>query len=486
MTLLASPTALPAEENAPPSRLVDRLGSADFAEREAATRALEEIGAPVLPDLRRAAGSDDPEVRRRAGDLARRIGRRAESARLLEPKRVRLVYKDTAVAPALADLTEQTGYAVELRGDGKAAERFLTLDTGPVSFWEAFDRVCRKAGLSEPALLPDGPSRASQMPNPYAGGQAYLLNPYIAYPGVNPYDTNPGRLILVDGQPPELPTCYVGAVRIRSLPAHVPMPALWLGAEERVLPLEVAVEPGVTWEGVVSLHVTRAVDDRGRGLPQSLAFLGQAVPTAAPPGAVIRVWNVMGSDLAVPQAALDPRHIPVRLRTGPDPVKRLRELEGVLTAQVQTPPEDLLRVDNVLQAAGRTVPGPHGGWLKVVEVARDVSGVVKVHGEIAYPLREDGLANGMGLGGAGRQIVFLMPAAGAGEVPAVELRDTRGQPFARSEAPRGEGLAGPGPVDFRLTFTPRAGQAGPAQLVYVGRRTVLVDVPFLLKDVPLP
>ena len=489
VTLLTFRTARPAEEKSAPlplARLIDRLGSSDFAEREGATRALDDIGTAALPDLRRAAEGDDPEIRRRAGDLIRRIERRAEAARLLAPKRVRLSCRDTPVGEALADLTRQSGFAITLPGDtGKVAGRRLTLDTGTVPFWEAFDQFCRKAGVSEPALLPDGQRRASLATNPYgaaAAGQPYLLNPYYPY-GVNPADANAGRLILLDGQAPEVPTWYAGAVRIRALPGHVALPAVVLGADERLLPLEVATEPGVSWEGVIALRITRAVDDRGRRLTQPLPFLGQATSESGPAGTVV---HIIGSDIQVPQAGPDARHIPVRLRTGPDPAKVVKELEGVVTAQVRTPPEELLRVDNVLEAAGRTVPGPHGGWLKVVEVSRDDGGVVKVHGEIAYPPNEEGPPSWLGPGVAGRQVVFFVRPAVPGPVPAVELRDAQGHPFGRLEAFRGTGPADGGPGDFRITFRPRPGQTAPAQLVYVGRRSVLVDVPFVLRNVPLP
>src|SRR5947209_4425555 len=50
-------------------RLVTQLGSDEFAEREAASRRLEAIGAPALPALHQAAASQDPEVRRRAGQV---------------------------------------------------------------------------------------------------------------------------------------------------------------------------------------------------------------------------------------------------------------------------------------------------------------------------------------------------------------------------------------------------------------------------------
>jgi hypothetical protein len=41
-------------------------------------------------------------------------------------------------------------------------------------------------------------------------------------------------------------------------------------------------------------------------------------------------------------------------------------------------------------------------------------------------------------------------------------------------------------VEYRLTFQPPAGAAKPAKLVYSGQRETTIEVPFLLKDVPLP
>src|SRR5437660_1272196 len=67
---------LPAEAAAPPDgapRLVEQLGSDEFAKREQATQALEAIGQAALPALRKAARSPDLEVRRRAEALLRKI-----------------------------------------------------------------------------------------------------------------------------------------------------------------------------------------------------------------------------------------------------------------------------------------------------------------------------------------------------------------------------------------------------------------------------
>src|SRR5207248_7812217 len=64
-------------------RLVRRLGSEEFQEREDATRRLGRLGAPALGRLWAAAGSTNPEVRRRAARLVR-----ATQARVFTQERV--------------------------------------------------------------------------------------------------------------------------------------------------------------------------------------------------------------------------------------------------------------------------------------------------------------------------------------------------------------------------------------------------------------
>jgi hypothetical protein len=70
-------------------RLVRQLGSDIFQEREAASKALEEIGVPALQALQRATTDKDPEVRRRAAGLVeavrtRMAARAAAAVRRLE------------------------------------------------------------------------------------------------------------------------------------------------------------------------------------------------------------------------------------------------------------------------------------------------------------------------------------------------------------------------------------------------------------------
>jgi hypothetical protein len=78
------------------NRLIRRLGSDQFAERQDAAKRLLAVGEPAVAPLRQAAASsDDIEVRRRAADLAQEI--------------VRTVY---APLRTFAGHTDQATYAV--------------------------------------------------------------------------------------------------------------------------------------------------------------------------------------------------------------------------------------------------------------------------------------------------------------------------------------------------------------------------------------
>src|SRR5262245_22358336 len=110
-------TAVPAVE-----RLIEQLGSRDFKAREAATRALAQRGPDALPALRKAQPHADPEVRQRLGQIIADT----ERAALLAPKRVSVKFDRTPARDALAELTRQSGYRIELQNGGPP--------TLPVSF----------------------------------------------------------------------------------------------------------------------------------------------------------------------------------------------------------------------------------------------------------------------------------------------------------------------------------------------------------------
>ncbi|HZT83348.1 MAG TPA: hypothetical protein VFA26_24165 [Gemmataceae bacterium] len=601
------------------AKLIQQLGSDSYAERSRAAKDLEGIGAPALQALKKAAASDDLEVRKAAEALVKKIEARAQVEKLLAPKRVKLACKDTPLKEALADFQKQSGYTIQLHDpENKLADRKVTLETGEVSFWEALDLFCKKAGLKEatpqdlfrapppprggplppvkggpgvapgqpgqtdPAVPPAAPAKpvparpakpapvekeqpvnqaavvrvqAVAAPGGAAQVQVQIAPPGkpvggpVARPGGRPFPAlSPTTITLVDGKADDVPTHYAGAVRVRGLkyafpPIPNPPPAFLL---------EVRAEPKLQIQGLAGVKIDKALDDKDQKLTEDAGGPngpgGFPVPPGgfpAPPlppggiggagfgGFVARppVWfGGMGSH----------QHL-VRFKKGDKESKSLKEVSGTVSAQVLTPPEPVLTVDNVMKAAGKTVKGKDGGSIKVVDAKADDNGRIQVQVEVEMP---PGIIPG-GVGGFGGGVILpggpvqiqpaplpiqiappppppappgggkgfrfqaqpaviqvrqaqvqIQIAPGAAPQPAIaiapayfgggnglQLLDGKGQPIQLV----GQGLSfqpgAKGPT-WNLTFQPKKGQEA-AKLVFTGSRSVTVDIPFTLKNVPL-
>ena len=139
------------------AKLVAQLGSDNFDEREKASADLEAAGDSAFDALHVALKSTDEEVRKRAEVLIGKIEKRRESADALKPKHVHLVCKDTPLTEAVEDLKKQTGYKIVLSDpENKLKDRKVTLDTGDMTFWQALDQFCDKAGLQETESASNG------------------------------------------------------------------------------------------------------------------------------------------------------------------------------------------------------------------------------------------------------------------------------------------------------------------------------------------
>ena len=131
-------------------KLVEQLGSDSFNVRKKAYEQLEALGAAALPALQKATKSEDTEVRKKATELVAKIEKQEAVAKALAPTQVHLVYKNTPVKDAVADLKKKTGYLIVLHDpDNKLKDKKVTLDTGKVTFWEALEKFCDAAGLVE-------------------------------------------------------------------------------------------------------------------------------------------------------------------------------------------------------------------------------------------------------------------------------------------------------------------------------------------------
>jgi hypothetical protein len=466
---------------------IQRLGGDTFADREAAAKALDDLGAAALPALQKACASSDAEIRRRARRLTENIEKRLNTARLLAPKQITLACKDAPVRDVLAELSKKSGYVIRVEGgQGRLAEKRLTLQLGPVPFWEAFALVCDKAGLKE--YVP--PAANPQMNR---GGNSITINggparlPTKDIMKLADKDVPP-EIRLIDGTPDKQPTQVTGNLRIKALPAGTPIPKHTKQTGETLVALEITPEPNLIWKDVVAVRVDQAIDRQDRKLVQRwLPFkLGEPAAPATGGGIVIINGNIITSNMGGASDRGNQRMVPVALKLPDGAARELKELSGIITALVLAPPEKLITVDNVLKSAGQTFKAKRAGVIRVLEVAAK-DGEVRMRLDVEAPprafdeptsrpnLNMNIIINGKPLGFGGDHNLSAANFA---------LLDKDGKAFEITRAMdtgRGTGVA----HELELTFRPRSGQGEALRFTYTDRCGYVIDVPFSLKNIAL-
>jgi hypothetical protein len=487
-----------AEENRLNS-LVTKLGSQEFQEREEATKALMVAGAPALEYLQKAGTSSDAEIRRRAGLIMARIEKDIETARLLKPKRIHLAYHDIPITDAVADFAKESKYPLQFEGDRvRMAGRKINLDTGDVTFWEALDQFCRAAGLMEQhGPRPANPTTQNMTPKEMRLWELRMMQRRgMAIP---PARVDFGRLVLLDGRE-SLPTSLTGGVRMRLLHPKTQIPGNAKSSEEAVLALEVSPEPGIDWRGILEARVEKAVDCQGQEVRQiqenAAGSNGIADEMAAVVAFNVNAANngiIFGGDVdnITAQPGPPPREIPIRLRLKDRDTKSLREIQGVLFAQVQTPYEPVIRMDRILQAEGKTIKGPDNSFLKTLEVQRADNGQIKLRVALRAPsMGEDALAMMQGAIFVRRfngRMAFMAQQEGeSAAAQRLALQDSKGRCFQLVNCEESTQVNGMEITqEFRLVYQIKPGLEEPAQLIYSGNRLVTIEIPFTFKNVPL-
>ncbi len=182
-TLLVTPASRAADADQIDT-LIRKLGSDDFTERENAQESLQSLGMAAFDALKSASTSRDREIRRRAFKLLKKLNSELHTIRTLKPTLVELSYNDTPLKLAMADFAKKTGCTL-LLADAKSAlsSKKITLTTGKVTFWEAYDRFCQAAGLVEGTIQDLQQARKSTP----GGGYSTTPNGGIPVPpGFNP------------------------------------------------------------------------------------------------------------------------------------------------------------------------------------------------------------------------------------------------------------------------------------------------------------
>ncbi len=448
--------------------LILQLGSDEFTTREKAAQELEKIGVPALEALQRATRSDDLETRRAAEELVAKVQASSLAATMLAPRKVSLNLKDVSLAEAVAQLSRQSGYAVQLAGNQPIpADQKITLQVKDVSFWDALTQLCEKAGLTE------------QRANPVTGkGEIFLLT---------------------RGKGPQLSAGSFGAVRLGVLPpaqAQIKVPAG--KANEAFLVLEATAEPRLKGFGMVGVvRVQKAVDDQG----QTLQVASETTPPPADPdiddgrirrgrrgGVIIIRGNVIVGGAAQGQASEGQGQVALRIQRGQKPARVLKELTGVVTAQAYRDlQEDLLVVDNILKATG-VHKGKKGEEIEITSVTQEQSGSVQIEALLRNLAGQAGQAGRINIR---RGNVVIRGNGGMADVDPAQLPrllDTQGKAYQLAQTINQGIQIGPAGIAQQVTlvYRPGAGQKEPARLVLRGQQMVIFEVPFTLKNVPLP
>ncbi|HMF12688.1 MAG TPA: hypothetical protein VKE94_10295 [Gemmataceae bacterium] len=357
--------------------------------------------------------------------------------------------------------------------------------------------------------------QARQLAGPGGGGFAVWQQGGIA--GINaPLASN--RLVLKDGKPKASPTAYVGAARVRAVsdakqgqgPAR---------EGEAVIGLQFSLEPKIAWRRLTSLRLDRAVDDQDQSLEstaepeadQGQAFRAFGGGGGGGGGAVAFVGVAgRGHELSSGTSLFSS----LRLKKGEKQAKLLKELKGTLTAEVLGPVKPVITVEKLIEAAGKTFKGDGGVSVEVLEVSKgdddqltvklalhpaaDATPGIAIAGVAAAPLpafpAPGGVLPVVPPAPAAKLPPRVAPAAGAivAGVPAntqeseISLLDAKGKALQTTRhivSFRGGDKGWEHLHEFALQL-PKGQDT--VKLVVSGRTPATIDIPFTLKDVPLP
>lgn len=449
MALLLLLAQVPATD---PAELVAQLGSARYAQREAAASALERLGRTALPALRGARDVKDPEVRSRASALISRI----EGSLLTQPSLVTLDFRDRPLAEIVKSFNDQTGIKMALFPDPMPAlqEKRVTLqESAPLPFWKALDRLCEAAQLQYNFGGMHGLPNSREPVFPLFAGGARPAGPMS--------DRGPFRANLVglhyQRDVSFVPTAPLGLVipnRLRvpppPVPAGTPLRSGHAINEQFYAQIQVAAEPRLSLSQSGPLKLLEAVDDRGQSLIES----GSSAPMTQRTSGYFGLTT--GSTL----------HIQARLRHPNQPGRAIKRLRGVVPVTVSTRKPDPLTV-MLSGATGKTFH--HEGTLLTVQDLRTNPNTNQITLDVSIK------------SASGAEPVLPGPGIvnRAETQQQIEVVDAQGKiiPWYHSTDAEGSRMT--------LTLTPHD-QGPPAELRYYSMVRASTEVSFDFEDVPLP
>jgi hypothetical protein len=480
------------EPSSDPAALVEKLGSASYAEREA-TKSLESLGSKALPALRSALKANDLEVRTRAKAMINKI----EGNLLIQESMVRLDFKDASLEEIVKSLSKQAGVNVGLGGMGPrqagtnfASRRVTLSEAQPVAFWQAIDRLCEVGqlasqyqpinlggqGMPQPGLV------LSDQPDPltlprYSHGPFHfnvLTLSYYSYISFNASDRMRAQLHAGAGG-------TAGFARAKGArPPVEPLPAGASGPDEagktgdtparRVqfqVQLQIIPEPRMTLDPAAHLQLLEAVDELGHSLLPDVSDDERAFRPLGMTGFVMGAGANLTAQLHRPET----------------PGKLIKILRGTALVSVSAPRPDALVIP-LEGALGKTFQNDDR---RVVVKSIDTNQETR---QTVIELLIDNLddlfpvdpVNGPGPGapvGKMARGMVRRPGVATSHSP-VEVRTSGGQIAFSNTSVDWES----GRVTLRVIPTPQWGEAKEIRISSIIRATA--KIPFEFHDLPMP
>ncbi len=484
LTFLAG--TLGAQTADPYEAKVQGLAHPRYAVREKSTRELLAAGEPALKALRAACLSDDPELRRRAEAIAEKIDLAIRSERLLVAPKIALKLDKVPLQQAVDEVAKKTGLHFQLQATKNIDRRRpITLDTGEVPFWDAVDAFYKAAELVEDDNPPAAkPGNIGQMGNIYSGYGSGLRV-------VN----SPIRLTTGKSR---LPAATDKAIRVRALPPGLAENKYDAGTGQITVNLDVDAAPTLTVAEIIGVDVRHVRgDDRQEfalAYPATSPFPGYSATEQL---LVARQIIIVNGEVVMDNAAgCNPRY-PVVFKSGRRHPTKFCELQGFVVARVITPSEPLITVDDVFGKSKGQSKTAAGHTLTITSAHDDEkSGEATIQVRlVASPGTVNQIANfPVQIRGRLRPFVRINRRGERPNMngPHFDVRGPDGHllKIKRTELVsteiNGSGVGN----EYRLIFAKPtdAGASWPngISLTLHGRQHVRVEMPFVLKDVPLP
>ncbi|MCE9563048.1 MAG: hypothetical protein K8U57_13475 [Planctomycetes bacterium] len=472
----------PTPKNTEAAKLVEKLGSPDFQEREAATKQLEALGTTAIEELRLGVKSDNPEMAQRSQDLLRKAERRLASDKVLAPTLVELDAKDQPLDAVLAELSKQTKWEVVLGGlkPEDLAVKKITLSTGgKVAFWAAVLKLCDAADMQ------------------IAGVSGFVA------PGAMPYlgrakvgvriaaDRNRAVVLEARDGAPKRPASLHGAVLIEAVP--FPKNAMPLATQNPSALLQAWPEPRLQWEGASATKITRATDATGVNLPAEftpiptpdLRATGNGTVMIRNPDGSVTFVKDTGSSFQLP-GGFKPnvRQAVIQFKPGEKAASSAKELNVSLFATVRTGFEPLCQIRDLESGKAAKGFGPGDVELSIL-YSTDTRGKLVASVNVAYDRKAIHLA------GVGDDLPGIRGGGGFGNstVCGVRLTDANGKAYTLGLSSGSNHLdQGNKRLNHKLELElhpEKEGHGPPAVISFWGTQAKSVELPILLKDVPL-